>query len=409
MRRAAPLAIFWFFYFGALGIFFPFYTLYLHENAGLDGTEVGIVLAMMPLVGMIAQPLWGYVADRTGGRSRVLVIVTVGAALGYAALATVQRFAAFVVVTGALAAFASAVIPISLSVTFAALRGAGIHAFGLVRVWGTIGYLLTVAGYPWLLHRLAPAGGGGSEPGLGSMFLAAASLAGAAAVVGPWLPRGGGGALRATRGQWRVLLREPAVVRLLLFTFGGYLFLQGPTAMFPIFVRAHGGDLGTIGRMWVMMILLEIPLVMLSGTAIQRFGARGLLAIGALAGGVRWTVCALTDHLGILYAAQLLHGVVVACLLLGGPLYLEAVVPERLRSTGQGLLAMVGMGVGSIVSNTASGWLIDHGGPNTPMLIGGLGAIALGAAVRVILPAPERPEPQMNIDEHRVHGAPPLS
>ena len=67
MRRAVPLAVFWFLFFGGLGVFYPFYTLYLHENAGLSGTEVGAILAVMPLVGMVAQPFWGQLADRTGG------------------------------------------------------------------------------------------------------------------------------------------------------------------------------------------------------------------------------------------------------------------------------------------------------------------------------------------------------
>src|SRR5262249_13077224 len=161
-----------------------------------------------------------------------------------------------------------------------------------------------------------------------------AAFTGAAAVIALWLPRTGYIAVRALHGQWRVLLRDPAVVRLLLFTMGGYLFLQGPTTLFPLFVRAHGGDLPTV-RPMLVMLLLEIPLVLLSGAGLQRLGARGLLAIGVLAGGVRWTLCAVSDRFEVIYAAQLLHGVVVMGLLLGSPLYLEQVVPESLRSTGQ--------------------------------------------------------------------------
>src|SRR5262249_58336791 len=142
MRR---LATFWFTYFCGLGVFCPYYTLYLHESAGLDGMQVGLVLATLPLVGCIAQPLWGYVADRTGARSRVLILVTTGTAVGCAALAEMHGFAAIIAATAACAAFATSVIPILLSVTFASLRNAGPHAFGSVRVWGTIGYLLTVA------------------------------------------------------------------------------------------------------------------------------------------------------------------------------------------------------------------------------------------------------------------------
>jgi MFS transporter, PPP family, 3-phenylpropionic acid transporter len=388
-HSAFPLALFWFLSFSGLGIFFPYFALYLHENAGLDGTQVGIVVAVLPLVGIVAQPLWGYAADRTGARRTLLLVTTIGAALGFATLTTARGFAAIVAATALLAAFLTTIVPLVLSVTFAALRGHGPHAFGLVRVWGTIGYLLSVSAFPWFLHRAAPATAGGAEPGLASMFLAAAACTAAAALVGPWLPRGGALSVRARPGQWRALLRQRALVRLLLFTLVGYVFLQGPMQIFPIFVRAHGGDLAAIGRMWVVMLLLEIPLIALSGTALRRLGARGLLAVGVLAGGLRWTTCALTDHLGIIYAAQLLHGVVVAGLLLGGPLYLERVAPEPLRSTAQGLLAMVGVGIGGIISNMASGWLLEHGGTDVPFLIGGIGGLLLGAAAGLILPVPE--------------------
>lgn len=383
-----PLSAFWFLYFTGLGVFFPFYTLYLRENAGLSGTEVGAVLATLPLVGMIAQPLWGQLADRTGARSALLALLTGVAALGYLGLLLAGDVAGYLLGTAALAAFSTAVVPLALSVTFAALRGGSPHGFGLVRVWGTIGYLAGVACYPWALHRVVPAAPDGAEPGLASMFWVTALCTLAAAALWPWLPHGGHVALRASRGAWRGLLDSGPLLRLLLFSFGGYLFLQGPTGLFPLLVRERGGDLTTVGQMWVVMLLLEIPLVALSGAGLRRLGARGLLGIGVFAGGVRWLVCGLTDQLAILYPIQLLHGVVVTGLLLGGPLYLEQIVPERLRSTGQGLLSMAGVGLGGILSNTIGGALIDRFGVDALFLTGGVGGLLLGASVTLILPTP---------------------
>ena len=88
---------------------------------------------------------------------------------------------------------------------------------------------------------------------------------------------------------------------------------------------------------------------------------------------------------------QLLHGVVVAGLIIGGPLYVDRVVPERLRSTGQSVLAMIGFGVGGIVSNLATGWLSDHVSSAAPFALGGIAAIVLGLLVTVILPPAEPP------------------
>lgn len=392
MRSAFPVALFWLVYMGALGIFFPYYSLYLHENAGLTGTQVGVVLSMLPLVGIVAQPFWGHVADRTGARSRILAFLSFASALGYLALAAASGFLALALTTAILAAFTTAVLPITVSVSLAVLRHAGPHAFGFVRVWGTLGFLLLVIAFPWLLDYSQAAQGftldpaGPSEPGLEIMFIATAALTFIAAAVSFAIPQQGIVALRASRGDWRVLIRNEAVVRFLLFTLGAYFLLQGPMWLFPVYIRAHGGGIDTIRRMWILMLIVEIPFVVSSGAGLKRLGARGLLALGVLAGGVRWTLCGLTDSFYVLYPAQMLHGVMVAGLMLGGPLYLDTVVPERLRSTGQALLSMVGVGIAGIASNAAAGWLLDHAGANAPYLFGGVGALVLGSLVLWILP-----------------------
>src|SRR5512144_3440098 len=123
MLGMGSLAAFWFLYFCGLGIFAPFFALYLRENAGLNGTQVGIVLAVLPRVGIVAQPVWGQVADRSGARVRVLVQLTVATALTCAALTWMRGFRQLALATAGMGIFSTAVVPMSLSVTFAALRG----------------------------------------------------------------------------------------------------------------------------------------------------------------------------------------------------------------------------------------------------------------------------------------------
>jgi len=386
------MGVVWFFGLGALGMQLPFFGLYLHENAGLAGTRVGAVLALVPLVGLLVQPLWGQLGDRTGARARLLVLLSVGGALGYGALARAQGFAELLAATALLALFQTAFVPSAVSVTLALARDAGPHAFGLSRVWGTVGFLLFVVAFPHVLHAAQRAQGlervpaGPSEPGLELMFAFAAVAVLLGGLASLALPRTGAVALRAPRGDWRRLLRHRPFLRALGLSVAGYFFLQGPLTLFPILVRERGGSLDAVSGMWVPMLLLEIPLVALSGATLARLGARGLVGLGLAAGGLRWLVCGLAGDLGWLYPAQLLHGVVVAGFVLGTPLYVESVVPERLRSTGQGALAMFGASLGGITSNLAAGWLLEHVGAAAPYLWGGLGALALGLLVPWLLP-----------------------
>ncbi|MEE8509275.1 MAG: MFS transporter, partial [Myxococcota bacterium] len=140
MSRPPPIAVVWFFYLGALGIFFPYFSLYLHENAGLTGTQMGFVLAVIPMMGIATQLLWGQIADRTGSRSRVLAGLGMGALFGYGALFTARGFASIALATASVAFFQAALIPSSVAVTLALTRDDGPHAFGRMRVWGTVGF-----------------------------------------------------------------------------------------------------------------------------------------------------------------------------------------------------------------------------------------------------------------------------
>src|SRR4029077_20794982 len=131
---------------------------------------------------------------------------------------------------------------------------------------------------------------------------------------------------------------------------------------------------------------------LLTGSGLKRLGARGLLTVGVLVGGLRWLLCALITDPLILFGVQALHGITVVGLNVGSPLYLDVVAPEKLRSTAQGLLSMVSAGIAGMASNTASGWLVDRGGTDLLYLICGAGCVFLGILSVWILPVARRHE-----------------
>jgi PPP family 3-phenylpropionic acid transporter len=391
------LSLYWFAMLAALGTFFPLYSLYLSENLGLSGFQTGIVTAAIPLAGMFAQPLWGSFADRSGSRIRALTFVTAAAAAGYYTISTQRTFTGVLAATVALAIFSTSVMPMSVAVSLALLRERGRHAFGMVRSVGTLGYLVAVASFPMVVHALAgfatpveSAAREASEPRLGFMLVVAATWMAIATLIALSLPRKGAVALRADAGDWRRLLGSAPYVRLLAVTFVTYVFLQGPLVMFPMFVRSLGGDLETVSRMWVWMLAFEIPLLAGVAAAPERIGARELIGIGIAADAVRWLVSSTTSNLQVIYVVQVFHGLAVAGFVVGSALYVEAVIPGRLRSTAQGLVYTAGVSLGGIVSSVASGVLIDAFGPRAPGIVGGAGGALLALALPWILPGVSR-------------------
>src|ERR1041384_6564401 len=103
MWHSIPLTLFWFVYMASVGIFYPYFSLYLKENAALSGIELGCVLAALPLIGLLGQPLWGYVADRTGARGKIVALLSLGSAVGYLSLGQANGFEYILLATAVLA------------------------------------------------------------------------------------------------------------------------------------------------------------------------------------------------------------------------------------------------------------------------------------------------------------------
>jgi len=381
-RRALPLAAYWALGMAPFGLSLPYLALYLSENAQLTGAQVGAVFAVMPAVGILAQPIWGVLADRSGLRARSLVVISAGTAVGLLAIGRAQGFASILAATALFAVFARAVIPMLLSVSLSALEDHP-HAFGWVRAFGTIGFAASMFVFPAALHSyqaslgLAATPGGPTEPGLGLLLPTAAALSAIAAAAALAIPNRGAVALRAERGEWKALLRNRRFLRLLSICTLAFLFVNGPMELFPILVRARGGDLQVVRDMWLFMLIPEILLITVLGTLVRRLGARALLAIGLFAGGLRWLLCGTIESLPLLYPVQMLHAIVVLGLNLGAPLYLDAVVPPQLRSTAQSMLGTVAVGIGGMASSLLAGYLLEHGGSAAPYLAGGTGALLL--------------------------------
>ncbi len=373
-----PIAIFWFLYMAGIGVIFPYLSLYFQENAGLTGTQLGLALAMHPLMGIVASPFWGQWADRTGQRRGALFVLASGSALGYFLVPYATSFPVLLLCLAFLSAFAAPAMAVASSLSFAVLGAHGAMRFGRIRVWGTIGYLIMILVFPTLLAWMGgDAAVVGSTRGLSLIFPVAAMLCFSAALVLIRVPPSEAITVRAKREDLGALLRQPSYRRLLVMALLAFGLLSGPIVLFPVFVTERGGSIETVSRLWIPMLLLEIPLIFFAGAGLRRVGARGLIAAGIAVDGARWLITALVPNLFWIFGIQLLHGVVVVGLIIGMQLYVEGTVPARLRATGQTVLGTV-MSTGAVLSHLWAGAALEHMGANAPYLISGPISMCLG-------------------------------
>ncbi|HEY3698172.1 MAG TPA: MFS transporter, partial [Spongiibacteraceae bacterium] len=65
------LSSFYFFYFARLGAWLPFWPLYLRE-LGYSAAAIGVLSGILQGTKIIAPNIWGWLADRSGQRARII-------------------------------------------------------------------------------------------------------------------------------------------------------------------------------------------------------------------------------------------------------------------------------------------------------------------------------------------------
>ena len=336
------LSLFWATLFGALGIFFPFYSLYLKDSLSLSGQQIGLAMGVFHLVGLVGQPSWGYLADRTGARKRPCWLSSRSGWL----LASL-RFGTSGVTPRCCWSRCS-----SRRFTPASFRRAWPLALGFctgpaTRTSSGCGRLgRSASSSPALAFHFSSmlSDPGPDEGDLGLLFPCSAAIILLTTAVVFLIPNQKVIREQAQPGAWRLLIADRKFLRFLLYVFLVNFMLDGPMFLFPVFVKkiAPENTLGTLKWLWLIMLVPEIIAIALAGHIRRRIGVRLLMLLGLAAGGVKWLACGfLGDLPAVLHASMLLHSVYVVGVLVAMPLCVNYLVPTQLRSTGQGLATMV--------------------------------------------------------------------
>ena len=352
---AVRLGGFYFFYFAFLGVFAPFWPLYL-KSVGMSAAQIGTLLALVPLTRVAGPALWGWLADHRGRRAPIVRFTAVVTLLVFAGVFAGSSYAWLFAVMLAMNVFWCGSLPLVEATTMAHL-GDRVGGYGRIRAWGSVGFVATVVGGGTLLDLA----GVRALPWLILLLLA---LHAASAFAVPEAPRHGHHDDARGLGE---ILRRPEVLAL----FAGCFLMSvahGPYHTFySIWLVEHGYSKTGIGMLWAFGVVCEIAVFFLWTRLSARFGPRALLmgafaiaavrflAIGWLPG---WQVVIVLAQAAHAATFGVFHGAAVALT--------HRFFRGRHQSKGQAFYSGIGFGAGGAVGGLASGFLWDHaGGPWT--------------------------------------------
>jgi nucleoside transporter len=337
------------------GAWLPLIFSYL-PTLGFSAMERALILNAFPVAALVAMFFSNQFADRKFAAEKFLAFSQFVGGLAMVGLAFTRDFWTFFALMMVHCLLYVPTLSIVNSIAFAHLRSS--KDFGLIRMGGSIGWVLAAWPLYFILTDTNSARWTYLISGLASLALAAFSL-----VLPHTPPKKAEVAedkfawLEAVR-----LLKRSFVMVLWLVTFVDAFVLNAYFNWAGTFLGSPQVGIATNRIMPIMSIgqIAEILTMAILGWTLKRLGWRVTMMVGILGHVIRFTVFALfpqTTWLVIL--VFILHGICYAFFLAAVYIFVDEYFPKDVRASAQGLFNFMILGLGVIAANTICPWMTD--------------------------------------------------
>jgi nucleoside transporter len=314
---------------------------------------VGNAFAIASIVGVLFSSQF---VDRTFAAERFLAVSHFVGGLAMLGLYWAKDFPTFFGLMLVHALLYVPTISITNTIAFTHMKDAQ-KEFGLVRMGGTIGWIL--AAWP-LFFILQGKSGADAVTASRSIFLVSGVTSLLLAAYSLTLPHtppkkpvagdaGGFAALKAVR-----FLAQPFLLVLFAVTFLDSMIHAGYFKLADDFLEKGVG----IPKAWIMPVMsigqvAEIATMAVLGTVLARLGWKTTMTLGILGHAARFAVFAFLPQVpAMIVAVQVLHGVCYAFFFATLYIFIDAAFPKDVRSSAQSLFNLLVLGVGDFAANT---------------------------------------------------------
>lgn len=338
------LSGFYFFYFGVVGLYMPYWPLYL-DDLGLTPQAIGIYFGVTSAMRIIAPNFWGWLADHRGARMPIIRSCLAASCILFVFLGLAGSLLWLVLIGAVFGFFWTASLPQFEATTLTHL-GDSAYAYTRIRIWGSLGFILTVSfvGRYFELYPIAT---------LPWIIIGVMGLCLLDSLV---IPERATGHLPIAQVSLARVLRQRAVLVLLLACFIMQFSHAPYYTFYSLYLEKHGYAKSVIGAMWSLGVIAEMLAFLVMRRLILWCGLRHLLAWSLVLASLRWTMIALfVDSIVLLLLAQLLHAATFGVFHAAAIQLIHRYFPGRLQGRGQALYSSLSFGLGVALGSIISG------------------------------------------------------
>ncbi|NDI34152.1 MFS transporter [Chengkuizengella sediminis] len=342
------LKSFTFLFYMSMGIIIPYLPLYF-EAVGYSKIQIGTLLGIGPMAGIVSNILWGVISDRFQTVKKVLAIILFGQLVMLFWLWQVDQFTITLIVILFFFFFQNPVISLTDSLTLLTIKGTK-SSYAGIRVWGSLGFSLSALVMGWILSR------SGMDK---TIFLLIITTSVTFFLVFGLKDRKGSVKKMEFSGIFKVL-QSKELLWFLLLVFVISISHRTNDHFISLYLIELGADEKWIGWSPTIAALSEIPVFLLLSKYGHRYKELPLLALAGLAYALRYVLTAFLDNPYMIIAVQALHSVSFGIFLITAIRYLSGLIPDEYRSTGLALFTVIWAGAAGMSSGMLGGWIYNQ-------------------------------------------------
>jgi len=347
------LSLFYFCYYGLLGVTHPFWTIFL-VSRDFSPAEIGVIFSMQMVTRIVSPNLWGWLADRCGSPMTAIRLGSLLAAVTFAGIFSFEDYWGMILVMAAYSFFWHGVMPLFEAITLDYVADEP-QNYSRIRKWGSVGFIVSVLfGGFWFQDNIAD-------------FRLVCLLFLVFIWVSTLFVREPESVDRQAEPDpfVRVLLKKPVVAFLvasLLIQLAHGIYYT----LYSLHLEQAGYSRPQIGLFWALSVVAEIVLFSLMPRLMTNWSLRGILLFCLVISAVRWIIIGFfAQSVTMLILAQCLHAFSFGGCHAISMEYLRRFFAGSHSGKGQAVYTSFSFGVGGALGAISGGLLWDYSGTLT--------------------------------------------
>ena len=345
------LSRFYFFYYFFVGLFVPYWGLYL-QSKSFTAFQIGVLLSLFQISRIFAPNFWGWLADHTNKRARWIRLASFIGCLGYIGVFWADSFFLIFLVMMSMSLFTSSTIPLAESLTLSHLASTN-GSYSNIRLWGSVGFIIasfflgilidsySVSILVWALLFT-------------QLIILCLSFS---------IPDKKFKLIGDTKRSIFKILKKPEVISLLI----GCALMDSSHGLlynfYSIFLKEQGYSSSLIGILWSIGVIFEIFIFILMPKILSKFHLKEVLLISLFLAVIRFFLIGnYVDILWVLILAQTLHAATFGSFHVASVELVSMHFNREHHSRGQSIYNSITYGLGGTIGGLGGGFMIDQYG-----------------------------------------------